>query len=808
MPHAWWIALLLAVTLIWIATDRRVERVQAISDIPTWSVKEPVRDELSPTGFDQGQRQLIVPGHHNPSFWWIIESQLAAENGQLRLREIEYDSVPEGRTINRTSPYRWWLTFVGWSYGAVTGNSIGYSIEQGSLYADPVLLGILIVLGTLYTARFTGNFAALGFVVACICIYPLSANFQPGAPDSHSLSWVLALGSLLPLLVSKERLQTSGWPHFAIAGFCGGLAFWTNAPSQAPVLLAIFLGGLAFEFIRSNKASPEDPSPINWRVWAIVGATTTLLASMFEFAPDHFSWSLDAVHPIYAIAWLGMGELIALAASIFRKGRESLNGKTILLLVLALAAIATWPAVAAIKDTGSLLASDFYARELANHPSGGLAANLGVWLSNAEGFGAKWATLTPCFIFLLVLARILMSPVSRDEMAKLTLVLTAGLVAMILAFSQIRWWNLVDAITLAAVALFFASAEIRGKVERLWPVLASLCLLPGFFVGFPEKLKGEPVDSLSEPEIQALVERDFAYWIKKRAGDEPVVLFSTPIFSSGANYYGGIDVITSSDDKNQDGMLAAVRIASATTEQEVSILLNSRGVTHLALPLWDPMLVQLVRIGLQTPPNQPLPPNAFITSILEWDVPPWLRILNYGGSNEAAYAGHEIYSFALGTEQPPELGLSRLADILVEQGEIPNMLLSLRKALEAYPRSVSAIGATASIDFALRNREKLEETLETLTPYLSRRSARNLPADRRVSIAALFMQTQRTELAKEQIEEAMKKIDDATLKAMTPRSVALLIALSRNLDVPFPREETKQLALELVPTAIQERLSE
>lgn len=303
--HVWWIFLIAALALLWVATDRRIARVDALTNSPTWSVDAPRRDASSPTGFEKGQRKLIVPGHHHPSFWWIMEAQLSAKAGSLRLRHIDYDVQPEGRDIRRTAPYRWWLVAVGGLYGFFTGESLGYGIERGALVADPLLLALLLAAGAAYTAHRIGALAAVGFVVGGSSLFPLTANFQPGAPDPHSLAWVLALGSVLPLFASLRAPGTGAQRRvdFAIAGIFGGVGFWNDSTSQTPVLLAIFLGAIGCELIRSRgDAGRPSSAPSPWRTWALAGALMTLAANLFEFAPDHFSWSLDAVNPIHALA--------------------------------------------------------------------------------------------------------------------------------------------------------------------------------------------------------------------------------------------------------------------------------------------------------------------------------------------------------------------------------------------------------------------------------------------------------------------------------------------------------------------------
>lgn len=802
--HGWWILLLVALTLLWLATDRRIERVTAITNLPAWSVDAPRHDPASPTGFEQSRRKLIVPGHHNPSFWWIMEAQQSVQQGSLRLRHVDYDAPPDGREIRRTSPYRWWLIITGWLYGVFSDEPLGHAIERGALFADPLLLALLLVLGATYSARYIGSFAAIGFVVGAMSLFPLTANFQPGAPDPHSLAWILALGSVLPLLAASREAEigTQRRTHFVIAGIFGGLGFWNDATTQAPVLLALFLGAMGYEFIRSRGVAKESPRTSSWRAWAVAGALMTLAASVFEFAPNYFSWSLDSVNPMHAVVWLGFGEALRAAGICFRDGCKNLDRKSLAPAGLAALAIFSWPLVGILSDSGALLASDFYARELANHPNGGIAANLSAWINRPEGMGAKWATLLPCLFIFVLLARMFLTKIDREERGRLVFVLVAALVALVLAYHQLRWWNLFDVFTLVVLTAFFAAAESGNARTRLTTLGAALLVLPGLFVGFPRAVDGNEVNDLTNLEAQALIERDFAWWLAARAGAEPNVLFSTPIFSGAAAYYGGFDVVVSSDAENKTGNLTAVRIASAVTAQEISILLNSRGITHLALPMWDPMLDQLVRIGSNTPAGQPLPPSAFAVSLRQWDMPLWLRPMNYTIPKETGFQGFEIRTFALQPEQEPDLSLSRLVDLFLERGQLTEAQ-AVRESLKDYPRSVVALGAIAKVDYAMRDRESLTGSLDNLIPYMSRRAARNLPADRRISLAVLFLQTNQIDLARDQLTACFDGLDADTLRTLTPASTIGLVALSRSLNIPFPNADLEAVAMDLIPPGLR-----
>ena len=803
--HAWWLLLLVALALLALAADRRIAHVDALTNEPTWSVDAPRRDASSPTGFERGQRTLIVPGHHNPSFWWIMEAQLAAAHHQWRLRHINYDAPPAGRDIRRTAPYRWWLTAVGWLHARLFGESLGLGIERGALIADPLLFALLLVAGAAYGVRRLGTFAGVGFVVGGISLFPLAVNFQPGAPDPHALAWVLALGSVLPLLAAAGKPETGGprRADFAIAGIFGGLGFWNDATSQAPVLVAIFLGALGAEFVRSRRGGGEPASaPFPWRTWASAGALTTLAASVFEFAPHHFSWSLDAVNPIHAAAWWGSGELLLAAAIGFRDGWRGFNLRRWVLVAIALLAVGAWPFAGVCSHSGGLLASDFYARELANDPSGAAAPGLGAWLGQPGHEGAKWATLLPCVLLLLLPLRALLGRCRREQRAGLAFVTLAALLVLVLAFQQLRWWNLFDVLALAGLTALFATTGNADRAGRWTSFGAALLLLPGLFTGFPSAATARGGTTIAPPEAQALVERDFAYWLVQHSGPDPVVLFSTPVFAGAAAFYGGFDVADSTDEDNKTGFLTAVRVASASDPEEISLLLNAHRITDLALPLWDPALDGLVRIGMALPAGTALPQGAFAVALRSWALPLWMRPVDYLIPNKPGFDGFDLRVFALQPEQEPELAVSRLADFFVQRGQLL-AAQALKKNLEEYPRSVVALGALASVELVLRDRAGLDQTLATLIPYLSRRAARDLPVDRRIGLATLFVRTNHADLARDQLTAAFKRLDAKTLRTLTPGSLVNLVALSRSLGVSFPDKNLEATALELIPPAVR-----
>ncbi|MDQ8203897.1 hypothetical protein [Pelagicoccus sp. SDUM812003] len=794
LRHLWWVALLAALGLLWLSTQRGIERVQAFSDLPSWSTDAPELDPSSLTGFENGQRQLIIPGHHNPSFWWITETQLAAREGGLRFKQIGYDSAPEQRPLIRTSPYRWYLLSVGRLHHLLTGQSLGYSIEQASLYADPLLLALLLVGTATLCARYLGSSSAIAVSLAGICLFPFSAAFQAGSPDQHSLAWALSLGFALCLFIAVLRPEKS--LPLVLSALFGGLAFWNDATSQGPTLIAILTGAALFELTSGNRGDSAATPPVNWRLWGRIGSGFTLLASLFAFAPEGFPFDLDAVHPIHAAAWWGAAELLAACSSFFKNGKPALTRSFWILGASGLAALLAWPLWGVITESGALLADDFYARQIANHPAGGLGANLSVWLSKAEP-SARLATLLPCLLMGVLFLQFFLSSSTREKRGRLLLVFIPLLFTFLLSFLQLRWWNLFDAFVIAALALLCAP-QSSSRRSFVWkPLLLCLLVAPGLLVALPKPFQKSELENPSPAIAQALIARDFSHWLAKRAQSETVTVFSTPIFSGAMGYYGGFRSLTSADERNEEGFSAAVRIAAADSEQEVSILLDSREVTHVVVPRWDLMMQKLIRLGSGLADHQELPPATFANALYAWDIPAWLAPMSYEIPQTDGLKGFSLQAFERGPVLDEDEALSRLADHFVEQRQLP-LAEEIRKTLADYPRSVHALAATAYIDYALGNTQAFAESMETLIPYLSRRAARDLPANRHITIASLLLRDKETELAKTQIERCLENIDTAEIKSLSPLNLAGLVALSKAFQLPFPDEETKALALELL----------
>ena len=62
-------------------TVLRWQRVDYVTGIAEWSVSAPTLSATSATGYAEGVRRLIVPGHNNNSYQWIMQTQQMVAGG-------------------------------------------------------------------------------------------------------------------------------------------------------------------------------------------------------------------------------------------------------------------------------------------------------------------------------------------------------------------------------------------------------------------------------------------------------------------------------------------------------------------------------------------------------------------------------------------------------------------------------------------------------------------------------------------------------------------------------------------------------
>lgn len=817
----WWIIPVAALGFLFWTTHQRIERASYVTSI---GQETPGIAADSASGYFGGARQLVVPEHVDASYEWIAQTQQMLARSEWRVRRIAYENAPFGREVHAASPYRWWLAALACCDHALSGRPLGLALERAALWADPLLQAVLAVLGTILAARYFGRLAAALFSIGAVVIFPLAASFVPGAPDDFALVELLALGSVLALLAgfrAKSRVVTDvkplaaprddgGTAWFVAGGVLGGAAVWLNAATQMPLLLGLAVGGLLATWIArrgSGQSQVKVPSAAAWRGWSLAGAATILLAYLIEYFPGQLgTMELRAVHPLYGVCWLGLGELVALGvAGLAEPASGSRKQRTVLGIVLAMLAIASVPV--AMWQTGNLgiLAPDLLSYRLTKQADGIMAPNVAAWLKQGAAAGSAWATFLPLLVIggggLWLSLRASVLPAARVALA---MVLGPLAVATAMACSHLRWWQVHDGLLLVALlpaTWALAADKTSGWIRCSWISAVLVAVGSGAPQLFPAKdAAGKYVISI--PEVEGLVERDLAAWLAKRSGAEKqAVVLAPPSVTKALYYYGGLRGLGSLAWENKDGLSVALRIVISTSPEEAHELARRRELSYIVVPSWDPFFENYTSsASVQTG-------ELLLTGLHRWAQPTWLRPLSYQMPSIPGFEQQSVLVFEVVEDQGEVLSLCRLLEYFAEMGQAENAR-AVGRSLKRFPMDFSALIARTQLEAALGDPAEFSTLFESLVKRLTAGADRTLPWDRRLSLAGALARGQRFDLARTQVERALATVDETKLRSLSSYALYHLQVLMKAGGLAIKDAKLKALALDLLPAELRSNITQ
>lgn len=790
------------------ATHLRVQRVDYVTEIAEWSVAAPTLDPQSPTGYAGGLRRLIVPGHNNRSYEWMIQAQAAQRGDEGRRHHVDYDNAPFGRPEHSPGLYRGWLRFVAWVNHQVTGNPAALAVERAALFSDAILHGLMILGSAALVARFFGLFPAALLAVAAATLFPFATAFSPGVPDQHSLAQCLVLWSVLPLLAGLRALGAATPPArkassqrlFLLAGIAGGGGLWIGVAEQFPIIVALALGAIAGMFLLPRVGNPLFAAP--WRLWSLAGCATTLLAVALEYFPAHLTLELQAVHPVYGLAWLGLGELLQQLGGWRQAQQSPLTPGRIFALLLSVAAIALLPAAMIFSGNHGFLAPDPLASRL-SHGSGVAAKNLADWIAHDGLSRAILGTGLPLLWVVPALIALTGRTTPPARRALLAVALAPLAIAFAFACAQLRWFTVLDTMLLALLVAT-VSPPVSTPVERKtpghpwrWVSGMAATALAGVIAWMPPVgMKAQ--QALTEADVESIVERDVSHWLSQRTRGEAVVLAS-PDLTMSAVFHGGLRGLGTFNWENKDGLAASVRIASATSPAEALALIQQRGITHIVIPSWDSALEDFTRIGSS------LSDRSFVAALKHWAPLAWLRPLPYQLPKIGGFEEQSVAIFEIVEEQEESTTLIWQTEYFVEMGQL-DRAAAWRKKLQRFPGNLGALIAIAQADAATGDSVAFSATLKSLVSYLSGGADRSLAWERRVGLAAVLAQGNHSDLAREQVRRCLAEIDEARARTLTTGSLFRLIALGKKMGLEISDPKIREAVCRFLPPDAVSRL--
>lgn len=782
--------------LAW-TTSQRLTHLAAVNALIPWTSAAAPIDARSSTGYVGGQRALIVPERNEKSFEWIAQTQESIAHGTFQLHHIDYENVPNGRAVHSTSPYRWWLTALTYIDRAFTRRPLGQSVERAALYADPVLLALAVVGFSFLCARHFGGAAAAILSVGLVTFFPLGAAFLPGTPDDLGATCLSTLGSLLPLLVGcRAREKAPRW--FALAGIIGGFGIWLNPPVQVPILLGIFLGGLVSIWIgRGDHAPVFAAQP--WRVWALSGSGGILVGYLAENFPNHLaSWRLESVHPLYGVAWLGLGECLILAATALTAPSALRRPTSLARIVLALAAVASVPVVMWSSETEGFFARDLLWPRLASLPNGAYGKSIFVWSEIGGTPAALAAVLAPVALLALGSLLFFRRATTREHRACIALALCPAIIAFGVACTQLRWWSVVDSTALALVIPLAVVARPRWLAPFLTAAAASMGL---FQLVPPRDPSGIP--TLTASEAQEVIERHFAHWLAARTEEPGMVIFAPPHVTTTLSYFGGLRGLGTFSPDNKAGFSTSLAVAGANTMEEAENLLRGRGVRFLVIPSWDPFFDNFAALYLAN--NFSHRRSLLVSELRRWKLPLWLRPVPYQLPIGGAFENESVRVFEIVDEQRPATAMARLAEYLIETSDLASVA-GVVEQLKKYPSDVGAQAARVQALKACGNAEEAAKELSVLEARLTTGADRFLPWDRRVSLSLTLAQAGRVAPAVVHARRCLAELDAAKLRTLSTGSLYNFQILLHATGLEITDPALHELARNLLPEDLRDKL--
>lgn len=797
LSRLWIVVPLIALAFLLWAAATRAGRVELVTSLGSAAATV---DPTSPTGYAHGLRMLIVPGHNNESYQAIVQTQTMIATGEWRLRHVDYDNAPMGRTLFSPSPYRWWLATVAWFEHLFSKQSLGLAVERAALWVDPALQGLFLLSAAGFAWWRFGWLSSVVLALGIALLFPLAAGFVPGAPDSRNLTHVVSFASVLALIAGMRGVGSDGArarPWFIAAGVLGGIALWLSV-SAVPILIGIALGALGATWLSRRK--PETAA-LPWRAWAWTGAGATLGAFLVEYAPAHLDLKalrLTEVHPLYALAWLGGGELLVRGGAWLRGRRPSRRDRVI--LVGALVAVLGVPAALVFGPDRGFLTQEAFARHLTLLNGGIEAENVVQWLSRDGITTAFVAAALPLVLIGVAVWLLIRKPTEPDRRTGLIVMLGAVVVSLGFACWQLSWWNQLDYLLLGL--LVAATATDRnapaGHIRSLcWIGGTSLGLLAGLTLLVPKRTNAaEP--SVSRIELEGLIERDFAHWLARRAGPEGAIVLAPPSMTASLFYHGGLRGLGSPYRENGEGFRASVRIAGATSADEAQALARQRKLTHIVIPSWDSFLDEYARLGA----NQP--EHSLVGLLHQWLPPRWLRPISFQLPRVAGLENEYLIVFEVTDVQDNGTALSRLAEYFVEM-ERTKLAARVGETLaDAFPSDLGALVARARLEIVRRDEIRLKSFVEQIKTQLEQGTDEGLPWDRRVSLCLVLAQGGEIDLARNQIERTLEEMGEPELRSLPTLPLYRFITLCNALEIDLGDPELKALARNLLPPEIRD----
>ncbi len=709
-------------TLLFVASDSwtRYTRILSCSEA-SMGTPSPQIDPTSPTGYELGMRNLILPPVGTDGLHWIMHTQKLLHDGGWRIRYTDNDNVPDGREIHWSHGFIWWLMILGKIHSAITGLPLPASVEAVSPYANTLIFVAMIAgLPWILFRRF-GPIAASGFAISLGTIYTFYEFFMIGNADHHGIAAAGALMCGLLLAIggagwvasedpeepkpskSKQTLAAKAFEYliepqaarryFIGSAIAGSVSLWVSAATAVPTFFGIGLGALTSVLIFGRKQSPDEPGyePSLWRWWGITGCCGSLFFYLLEYFPSHMGMRLEVNHPLYALAWLGGGEILSRLAGWRVQGIKPWQGTGALLsLIASILAVLVLPALIKLyPERFFWVADDFlwkfhqdYIHEF---------KTVFAW---AQSRATIQSILNVCLfpVMGIVAFRLLfVSELGRSWKGVLTLIMFPAILVTCMGVYQIRWLGISNALWLPAIPTFLSCVFRSGFKHRfaMWEKIIAGVVACLVFLMFPQSSFVQTYARITRPFELNLEDgfgifiRDISHALRRASPERELVVVSGPTTTTHMMYFGGMKGIGTLYWENVPGLKATASIYAARTEPESRALVERHRVSHIAIYASDAFAFEYTRL-LRGLPFGATPNDAFIPSMItNLSSPRWLKPLNIKPPTQ--FEGEWVVMLDVRLNQTEADAHFGVAEYLQNKGDPQGALNEFQRALDLDP---------------------------------------------------------------------------------------------------------------------------
>jgi hypothetical protein len=556
---------------------------------------------------------------------WNRHAEYLGRNGELRLRQTDFDNAPHGREVHWNSAFAWYLRGLGEIYRAATGESLQNAISRMSIWANPILLTFtLAIFGTIAAERF-GPLCGVVVLIGMVTTPSFYEGFLPAYPDHHGIIAFTLLGLAFGLAWAgggwlqpedgtgfiPPRSMRQAKEGIVLSALSGAAGLWISALSTTIIMGAAGAGTLVATFLMAKRATASGCTfhPELIRLWAKVGAGAAFILYLAEYFPWHLGMRLEVNHPLYAIAWLGGGWILADAClwlALPEGKRPAFPWKR---LLLPAAACAMLPATILIGGAAVYIPSDPFMSRLWHSIVELLPLLLRIKLGDLTWLGALGF-----YPLLVVLGVAIVSLRRLDGGTKLIIVqlIVPILLITALQFYQSRWGMLTGPLYIALAGVV---VPVEWRVARrsgvAKPLVAMVLVGYALIISFPaftgwlmpaySQFRTLPKVEINPQQAMHLLHRDMAKAIRANAAGKPVVLLSSPNSSCILASVGDFKTVGTLYWENVDGLKAAAHALNAQSDDEAFAELQRLGITHVSLMTWENFIGPYFSILYPTP---------------------------------------------------------------------------------------------------------------------------------------------------------------------------------------------------------------